>query len=267
MKACVYSYWLSTPVLPGARAGAAAMAAYAKTVGADFRFDCHSPYMTRHGVDARWFDKLRPAYDPTFAAYDKVLVVDSDVFPVDGITANIFDEPCDGFGMVEEPDQPAFRERFPSSLFSRTGDERWALFVRRAWGAMIPFDDHGRPRTWNAGVILLTRDALGAIPSLAVQPQGYVDAAKREGLPHGYTTEQAYLNLLAFSGWVRFTPLALEWNRQLHHLGDGTTYDRRTADTKFVHVQFRGADHHDAAWHHALVNRPNPKLGDAQRSP
>lgn len=258
---CIYSYWLSKPVLPGAEYGAQCMSAYAKQVGADFRFDRHDPYMNRHGVDARWFDKLRPVFDPTFEQYEKFLVVDSDVFPVDGITANIFDEPVGDFGMVEEPDQPAFRERWPSSLFSRLADEKWELFVSALYRCQIPQDAMKRPRTWNAGVILFSREGRATLRTIAPQPRDYVREAKRRGLPEGYATEQALCNTWAFLPGMNFTPLPLEWNRQIHALGDGSVYDRRTPETKFVHVMLRAADHNDAAWHHRMVNshKPNGK--------
>lgn len=249
----IFRYWHGK-VLPGTEAGTAAMRAYAHRIGADYIEHRHDPYMQRHGVEARWFDKLRPVFDPDFAHYDKVLVPDHDVFPVDGLSQSIFDEPVGHFGMCEEPDQPEFRERFPSSLFSLAADRRWSEFVLRWWGCRVPLDDKGRPRTWNAGVILLTRAGMDRLRTIDPSPAKYVYAAKRTGLPAGYCTEQGYLNTIAFLPGVEFTQLSVEWNRMLHHLKDGSTYDRRTPETKFVHVMFRAADHNDAAWHHQKVN-------------
>lgn len=254
-KHCVFSYWLSRPVLPGAEAGAAAMAAYAKQVGADFRFARHDPFMDRYGVDPRWFDKLRPVFDPSFAQYEKVLTVDSDVFPVDGITANIFDEPVGDFGMVEEPDQPEFRERWPSSLFSTKGDKQWAGFVHGRWGCRPPLDAKGRPRTWNAGVILFTREGREKLRRVVPQPKDYEQTMRKFKMPGGVCTEQGLMNTWAFLPGIRFTEMSLEWNRQIHHTADGSIYDRRNGLTKFTHVMFRGADHRSAAWHHAIVNQ------------
>jgi len=251
---CIFQYWLSRPVLPGAEAGAAAMAAYAKMVGADYRFDRHDPYTNRLGVDARWFDKLRPVYDPTFRPYERVLVCDVDVFPVEGITDNIFMEAVGDFGMCEEPDQPWIREKFPSSIFSSENDKKWAAWCAAKWGCKIPKDDKGRVRQWNAGLILFSAAGVEKMRSVHPQPKAYVESIKGAGLTASYATEQCFLNALAFSGLLNFTPLSVEYNRQVHGLKDGTKYDRRTADTKFVHVQERAADHNDAAWHHRIVN-------------
>lgn len=250
---CVFQYWLSRPVLPGAEAGAAAMAAYAKRIGADHRFARHETFTDRLGVDARWFDKLRPVYDPAFDRYERILVSDVDVFPVDGLTANIFEEPCTTFAMALEPDQPELRERFPTKLFSRATDERWASWVE-TWGCRVPRDDKGRPLVFNAGVILYTRKGMDWLRGNLPQPADYVRAAKRAGMPATYQTEQSYLNAIAALPVARFASLSVEWNRQILRAGDGSTYDRRTPQTKFVHVMLRAADHNDAAWHHALVN-------------
>lgn len=254
---CIYSYWLSKPVLPGACAGAAAMQAYARRIGADFRFLRHDPYTNRFGVEARWFDKLRPCFDPAFQYFDKVAVVDSDVFPVAGLTQNIFEEPCGDFAMAEEPDQPAMRA--VGRLFTTELDRRWANFCRDRWDSVIPCDEHNRPRTWNAGVIVLhwagrQKIAHGITATMAQ----YHRATRQAGFPAQYCTEQGYLNMLAFSPTFLFSPLSVEWNRQIHRDPRGGVYDRRTDQTRFVHVMLPGADHHDAAWHDAIVNsKPN----------
>lgn len=251
-----FQYWLSRPVLPGAEYGAKCMSEYAGRCGATHYFARHETFTDRLGVDPRWFDKLRPVFDPQFAGFDKVLVADVDVFPVDGITASIFDEPCGDFGMVEEPDQPAARAHPNSRLFTTAHDLAWAAMVERTWGSKPPRDALGRPRTWNAGVILLTREGREKLARIRPTPKEYVDACRKARLSAGVSTEQGYLNTLAFMPGVNFTQLSLEWNRTLQPLPDGTTYDKRTPDTKFVHCMLRAADWQSAEWHHRVVNRP-----------
>lgn len=249
---CIYQYWLSRPVLPGAVYGSQCMGAYAARIGAEYVQKLHEPFTDRLGVDARWFDKLRPCYDASFAKYEKVLVVDHDVFPVASLTASIFEEQVADFGMVEEPDQPAMRAHPKARIFTTAADQRWASLVASKWGARIPCDAKARPRTWNAGVILLREPA--RLASLPCAPSIYHHTIKRAGLPACYATEQCYLNMLAFSGWLEFTPLPLSWNRQIHAMPGGGIYDKRDAQTKFVHVMLSGADHRPAIWHDAVVN-------------
>lgn len=250
----IFQFWQSRPVPAGALAGSAAMEAYAKMVGADYRCAWHQPWMDQFGVPARWFDKLRPAFDLSFADYGRVLVVDHDVFPVDGLTENIFELEVGDFGMCEEPDQPEIRGKFPSSLFSTEGDRKWALFVEKKWGCRAPKDDKDRPRTWNAGLILFTREGMEKLRAIRPTPREYVAAVTAARLPGGVTTEQGYLNTLAFIPGVKFTPLPCGWNQMIHNLKDGTIYDRRNHETKFCHIMFRAADHHDAEWHRRIVN-------------
>lgn len=250
-----HQYWISRPLLQGAKYGTECMAAYAKRCGAKHNFVVHDTYTNRMGLDPRWWDKIRPLFDPFYALTDKVLIADVDIFPRPGLTVSIFDEPVGDFGMVEEPDQPEFRDRWPTSLFSRKADETWANFVTALYHCNIPRDAKGRPRTWNAGVILLSKEGREKLATIRPTPRDYIREARRRKLPAGYCTEQAYLNTLAFLPGVRFTELSLEWNRQVHKIGDGTVYDRRNADTRFTHIMLSGADHHDAAWHDAIVNR------------
>lgn len=254
MNAC-FQYWISRPLLPGARYGIDQMAAYVHRCGAIHRACLHATLTDRMGLDPRWWDKLRPVFDPFFVSYDKTLIADVDVFPRPGLKVSIFDESVGDFGMVEEPDQPEFRDRWPSPLFNRKADEKWAAFVERTWGSKPPRDAKGRPRTWNAGVILLSRAGREKLTTIRPTPKEYVTACRKAGLLPGVSTEQGYLNMLAFLPGMKFTALSLEWNRTVQKIGDGSVYDRRTADTRFTHIMLRGADHHDAAWHDAIVNR------------
>lgn len=257
----IFQYWLSRPVLPGAEHGAKCMSEYAGRVGATHYFARHKTYTERYGVDPRWFDKLRPVFDPELDKFDLVLVSDVDVFPVRGLTQSIFEEPLLGFGMCEEVDQPELREKY-GRVFTTANDRKWAAYLAKRWGSNIPIDKKGRPRVWNAGVILFSPVGRQLIRTAApATMKEYRDAINAQGFPPCYATEQCYLNMLAFSGVIPFTHLSVEWNRMVHHVGtQRETYDRRTPETKFVHVMFRAADHNNAAWHDSIVNNHLPQL-------
>lgn len=254
----VFQYWLSKPFLPGAEAGAAAMAAYAKQIGSDYHL-AREPFMDRHGVNPRWFDKLRPVWDPAFDHYERVLIADVDIWPVEGLTANIWDEATGDFQMCEEPDQPQMRQKWPTSLFSHDLDQRWATWVAKEFGCDVRRDHLRRPLVFNAGLIALSRGGMFFLrANTTPRPQTYVERARAAGFPETYCTEQSYLNMVAARPFSGFAPLSVEWNRQIHRLADGSKYDRRTENTRFVHVMFRGADHNNAEWHRAIVNAPLP---------
>jgi len=85
-------------------------------------------------------------------------------------------------------------------------------------------------------------------------PAEYVTAMRARGLRHFYRRDQNYLHAHAFSGTTPFTPLGVEWNRQVHGVDGGGVYDRRTAATKMVHIQLSAADHRGPQWHEAVLN-------------
>lgn len=257
MKTLIWQYWLSNPVLPGAEAGSAAMSAYAQRIGADYRFDRHMPWAVKalgQGVPARWYDKLRCCFDPQIHdRYDNVAVIDLDVFPVDGLHESIFEAAQGEVSMCEEPDQPYFRSLATSGICT-ANDLRWSAFVRK-YGAVIPRNSEGQPRTWNAGVIVFTREGMRKVREAKPSPYSYYHAT-RQRFVEMYCGEQNYLCALAAAGAFSFHSLDVEWNRMVHHYGADKKqlYDKRTPATKFVHVMFRAADWNDAAWHHRVVH-------------
>lgn len=248
---CVFQYWVSRPVLPGAEAGAAAMRDYAMRIGADYVFARHETFTDRLGVDPRWWDKLRPVFDPQFARYDKIAVADVDLWPVDGLAANLFDEPVADFGMVEEIDQPELREKY-GRIFTTENDRKWAALCKRVWHSVIPVDAHNRPRVWNAGLVLFSPEGRAKLATHKITPKFYRDTVKREGLPGCFQTEQCYLNMMGFRPDFRFTLLPIHWNRMVHLIQRGSpeVYDKRDAETRMSHIMLPAADHNDAAWHH-----------------
>lgn len=246
------------PLKPGTIAGIDNMKEYARRIGAAHMLDLDQRF-TRDMVDAPavpYFDRFRPVYDYVFSYCEKVAYVDCDVFATDRLKQSIFDHPVGDFALAPEPDQPAFRMASHSAI--RTArDEIWASRVKRLWGWTMPRDEQGRLLVFNAGVILWSREGLQKCRTGFLPMGEYRRALRHVG--DFYARDQNYIHAMAFSGRFNFTPLDVEWNRQLHGLHGGSTYDARTKDTKFVHVQLSGADHQDAAWHHRIVNSYDPR--------
>jgi len=242
MPNLIYQHWNGPPTLPGAKLSSKMIRGYAAHIGSDYRFDEHKAWTRKLNVDPRWFEDIRPIYDPTFDHYDNILVLDADIYPVRGLTPNIFDEfpGCD-FGMCEEPHQPAMRQHSKSRI-NGANDERWAALVR-TWGSTPPRDDQGRLLVFNTGLVLLSREARLRARAAFMRPADYVAKVRAHKLPSFYTLDQNYLHAMAFMGHLEFTRISPEWNRQVHATADGSTYDARTQDTKLVHIQYRGADH------------------------
>lgn len=246
----IYQYWNGGELPPGAQAGNDNMRAYAERVGAQYRMDRDGNFM---GAHSRYFDLLRPVYDDWFDQFDRVLFVDLDVFAVDGLTESIFGEPCADIGMCEEPGMPEYRDGRKKHI-NGASDRVWATLVRGAWDSDIPRDSKGRVRVFNSGVVMFTREGIRAARESFVPVTDYVDSINTVRLSGFYGIDQNYMDAMVHRSPIDFTELSPEWNRQVHGKDDGTTYDERTPDTKFVHIQLSGADHNDAAWHDAIVN-------------
>jgi hypothetical protein len=243
----IYQCWEGT-LPPGAEYSRTLMVEYAGRIGAEYRCDINQRYH-RASFRSLKYDCLRPIWDQEFHRFDKVLSVDMDIYPVDGLTENIFDEPIGDLGLSEEPGQPALRAIPAHHQITAVNDEVWAS----RFDVQFPRDGHGRLKVYNGGLIMLTKQGMAALRERTWTIDRYQNHVA--GLPSFYGYDQNYIHAMAFVLGLDFTEIPVEWNRQVHRLKDGGTYDERTADTKFVHVQLGGADHNDAAWHHRIVNR------------
>lgn len=244
MRCLIYQYWIGT--LPAyAQVSRQAFETYAKTIGAEYRFD-HNPRFFR-GKYASYHTALRPIFDRAFHAYDRVLFADMDVVPTAGLTENIFDQPIGHFAMVEEREQPARREAMDpkkGGQISAAYDQTWAKAVRRAYGINVPRDTQDRPRVFNSGVVLYSRGGLRTLRRHVPQPGFYRFRMQLARLPRFYKLDQNFLGAFTGHPKLTFTPLPQRWNAQVIslHNTDKTAVllDERTLDSCLIHVQHNG---------------------------
>ena len=108
MKNLIYQYW-DGDLTPGCIAGTKSMKKYANRIGAKYLFE-HSPrFVTNLGLYSPHYGSFKPVYDESFHVYDNVLFTDTDVFPVDDLEENVFDNFTADVGSCTEPDQPYLR--------------------------------------------------------------------------------------------------------------------------------------------------------------
>ena len=165
MKNLIYQVWAGE-MRPGCRYSEKLFRQYAQRTGADYRLDI-SPNIASKYVrkDGMYFEWLNPMLDDTFLEYDKVCVIDLDVYPVENLSANIFDEPIKDFGICTEPFQGKYRESTTiGKNINKKNDERWARAVKSKYGATMPRDANGQ-------LIKLIRDkyVIDAIPMNKIQ--------------------------------------------------------------------------------------------------
>jgi hypothetical protein len=236
-----------------ARVSKKLMSAYAEQIGCEYRCDFNST-----GVSANnnhYHNCFRPIHDKAFDKYDNVLFCDMDVFPVEGITENVFDQPITNFGIVEEDQQPDLRYSSNGEI-SGKNDEKWAAIVKRAYGYDLPRDEQNRLRVFNSGVVLYTREGI------ELAKRKWADINSYQSIIHlnrFYQLDQNYLG--AMLGGAEFTVMDRKWNAQMHYLGDPNQrprpiFDSRSEDTNFVHIQLRGRDKLNDDRIYDIVNKP-----------
>ena len=97
---------------PGVIASTTLMKKYAKSIGAEYRFD-HNITIAGKVVNVPiYYEPANPLIDASFDEYDNVALVDIDVFPVEGLTDSMFDL-LDGedAGICTEPKHLQFDPR------------------------------------------------------------------------------------------------------------------------------------------------------------
>lgn len=267
MKNVIYQYWDGN-VRPSAQYGSDCMRAYSERIGADYVFDRNRNFGKKYALGrvAPYYGCFVPVYDDKYLEYDNVLFCDTDIFPVEGLTENIF-ETFDGeLAMAQEPLQPQYRfdEKLKKQCNWRT-ETRWQTLVRDKYGCKVPCDDQARPLVYNSGVVLYSNAGLRKCREQFKPFKEYVDMVDRDSLCGGkvYGTDQGYLHAMAFAMDINFVELDVEWNRCItwDPYDEGNAFTRRAVDsktenTKFVHIQMRGADNQSNEWHWRVANMP-----------
>ena len=250
MRNLIYQYWHGQ--MPYyAKASSVLISEYAETVGAEYRCDVNQPFFK--GANANYMNCLRPIFDPAFEDYDNVLFLDMDIFPVQGVQENIFEQGFEGVAMAREPLQPMLRENSPSRINS-VNDKKWATAAKSKFNVDVPLDDKGRPLVYNSGAVYYTREAREQARTWPSYEQ-YV--AAMPAMDRFYQLDQNYLGVMVHK--TKFTEMDVKWNAQVHYTGDKTprdVIDNRNKDTVFVHVQTRPRDILNDSMIYDIVNMP-----------
>ena len=237
MTSLIYQYWKgSRPEY--SYASEEAFRNYADSIKADYHLG--NGQINLRCLHKRYFAALLPVLKPDFDKYDSILYVDMDVMPAPDLKQNIFDLAEGHIMMSEEGCQPELRTNMQGKINS-TNDIKWANIVEQTW-AKRPLEDHlKRPRVFNSGVVLYTREGIAAIRNKFPSILRYQIAMKLRRLPKFYSFDQNYLNAFINLDGIDFRPLAEKWNSQLLQYFDGAgrshILDRRETDTCFTHVQ------------------------------
>ena len=259
-KNLIYQVWAGD-LRPGCKFSEKLMREYCDRIGADYRLDL-SPNIASKLVDANgmYWEWLNPMLDDTFLDYDKVLVVDLDVFPVEGLAKDIFEEEIDLFGVCTEPFQGKYRNSVTiGGCINTDSDEKWASACWKNYKTQMPRDSDGFLKVYNAGMVMFTKAGLLYARKHFTGFQQYTNDMRNAGLGRFYQVDQNYMHM-EFVRSGRMTEMHNGWNNYIHYtrgplgLADPIN-DSRDKDTKFVHIQLSGADYFDADKLYNITNK------------
>lgn len=260
MKNLIYQYWDGN-LTPGCLAGSTAMKQYGNRIGAEYLFEHNPRFVTNLGSFSPHYGSFKLVYDKQFQKYDNVLFTDTDVFPIEGLTENIFENFDAEIGICTEPFQPKQRAK-SSGAICGARDEKWAAAVKSHWNVDMPRTSEGLLKVYNSGVVLYSNKGLIKARQKFVPFKEYVNLINSKNIGSFYTSDQSYLHAMLHVCKMNYVELDNGWNNYVHHYYTDTARktlalnDSRTKNTKFVHIQLRSADHWDAQKLWRITNRP-----------
>ncbi len=258
MKNLIYQYW-DGEIPAGCKVGQQNMEDYARRIGADYLFEDNPRFVTNMKRYAAVYGCFKPIYDESFHDYDNVLYADMDIFAVDGLKENIFEDFTAEIGICTEPCQPKHRAQLTGKI-SGVRDEKWARAVKRRWKVEMPRTGEGLLKVYNAGLTLYSNKGLLKAREKFIPFKKYMRYMKWKGLRSIYLSDQNYLHTMLFVANMDYVELDNGWNSYVHWYFDSENKkhlnDMRTESTKFVHIQLRGADAFDAGTLWKITNLP-----------
>lgn len=259
MKNLIYQYWDGN-INSGAVYGAKVMKEYADRIGAEYLFELNPKFRTDLGSYSPHYGQFKVVFDDKFQSYDNILFADTDVFPVDNLKMSIFEGFNHDLGICTEEYQPKSRLTSTNHINSKN-DEAWAAALKSKWGVDMPRTDEGLLKVYNSGVVLYSNKGIQAMRERFIPFQDYVSFIRTRGLPDFYASDQGYIHAMMKVSGLDYIEMDNGWNSYIHYIGDPNSNprpvnDMRTPQTKFVHVQLRGADHYDEEKLWRVTNLP-----------
>ena len=249
MKNVIYQFWDGNK-RQSVDAGVKAMKKYADYIGADHVFEDNPQWIKGLGMNfgsyTPHYGAFKPLWSKKYREYDNILFCDTDIFPVDGITDNIFEEFDGELSICEETWQPKQRTITKGRITSQQ-DNLWAKTVEEAYGFDVPRTEEGLIKVYNTGVVLYSQAGATHAREKWTKFKEYIDLIRTKPLDSFYTSDQGYLHAMMFATGMKIHFMNPKWNSFIHGTRDINHADRyivdhRKPDTCFVHAMFPGAD-------------------------
>ncbi len=260
MRNLIYQYWDGT-ILTGVRAGSKVMKEYADRIGCEYLFEENPRFVTHLGHYSPHYGQFKVIYDAKFEEYDNIMFADTDVFPVEGLSENIFDHFNSHIGICEETYQPQARLTSSSEINSRM-DNKWCDLIQSHYKLTMPRTPAGLPRVFNSGMVLYSKEGRKLAKETFRPFLEYTSLVVNNGLPNFYTADQNYIHAMMHSEPLKYQVMSGDWNSFVHYIGNSNMVrrpvnDMRTPTSKFIHIQLRAADHYDEQKLRKIANTTN----------
>lgn len=251
----IFQYW-NGEVPRQAQYSASRMKEYADEIGVDHLFYDNPKFdlIERDlGLFTPHFACFIPIYDESFDKYDDIAFIDADVFPVDGLTDNIFDDFNGEIGIVPE----SFTTEQPFSYHNPEW-EMWRRFLADNYDTDIPLRNNGDVRVLNSGVVLYSKEARIKARSVWMDFKEYYEVMMRNNMPRFFACDQTYLHFMIYKHDFDVQFLDDKWNSQIIDFWSRGYHvkDIRKPDTKFVHVRLNNSEGLSDVIHDTIVNEP-----------
>jgi lipopolysaccharide biosynthesis glycosyltransferase len=253
MKHLIYQYY-DGPVLPGTLASVNNIKKYADRIGAEYLFEENPNWIKGQnrnlGRYTPHYGQFKIIYEDFFDNYDSVLFLDSDIFAVENLEENIFNNDVGHIGICTEGLQPELRKKIKKGPISHISDEKFNQVIKHVYNRELPRTETGLLKVYNSGVVLYTKEGRHYCKRNFVNFEKFARLIKSAGLDGFYASDQGYIHAMLEAINISWKELHPGWNSYVHYKPETSgpnrpVIDTRTTDTKFVHVQLRAADHFD----------------------
>ena len=247
MKNLIYQFWDSRPEnrtsLPMVVATRKNIKAYADRIGAEYLFEENPDLLINHKL-GKYFSALNPIFREEFHEYDNVLFLDADIFAVEDLEESIFEGFDAELGMCTEPLQPKLRANTKVGMLNGQQEELFGRSVENKWNITLPRNEEGLLKVFNGGVVLYSNDGMRKAKETFMPIKEYMDFIYSvKGLLEFYAADQNYIQVAMHHSKMNYIEMSGDWNNLItyHERNHTRVIDDKNENTKFVHIQFRGA--------------------------
>ena len=238
------------------------MKKYAESIGCDYYYEYNPQFVKKLNTPFYpHFGAFGPVYSEFFKSYDYILFADTDIFPVDNLKENIFEQFYETeyqIGICKEIGRPEDRlVKFSNYGINNKNDEKWITAIENKWQVKMPRTNSGLPEVYNGGVVVYSKDGLNHAYNNFIPFEDYINFCYKNNLPEFYASDQPYLHaMLEVCGfnWIVMDP---KWNSLISNRIDinknKTIRDMRN-NSNFVHIQTYESKFYDKDKLYRLTN-------------